>query len=130
MTQRRIKPGGFSALERHAAERLAMMLIVRGVRIYIARWATDLPLYQLRAMHLEIRGTAPRGGPLIITCANFVKTRRLQMHASLFASVLQKIRPRNSLRVAAVEAMVQAYDIYRALAQHSGYGEPLDINAA
>ena len=72
-------------LDDHEKVALAIELLRRGARMGVTLSLTQLPAKRLRTLFREVTGHPPQGGPVPQAGGRMIQTRRLQIHASLFA---------------------------------------------
>jgi hypothetical protein len=72
-----------------ARTELAVRLLTRNARISIAHYESGLPLRRLRDLYRELRHRKPASGQLPAVGCPAIRTRRRQIHASLFATVYE-----------------------------------------
>ena len=72
-----------------ARTELAVRLLTRNARISIAHYESGLPLRRLRDLYHELHHRKPSSGQLPAMGCPAIRTRRRQIHASLFATVYE-----------------------------------------
>lgn len=117
-----------AVLDKHAQLSLAIALVAHGAKLSIVQSATTIALPTLRSLHHELHGTAPRGGPVALTAAGLLRTRQQQASAALFGCIYCGLGAGGHLCSIDWIALINAYEIYRALLAPDSEG--LDINLA
>lgn len=97
------------------AEDLALRLFVRGARNKIVERHTGLSAYVLRSIRKDLCDERANAGPVPYLGGNFIASREIQIHGSLFAAAYRRIGGTAVAAEIDVEALIDAHDLYRRL---------------
>ena len=105
---------------------VAVELIKRGTRAVLVSAITGIPRNAACSLYRDIHGDSPASGQLPTGACNIIVTRRVQVEASLFATILAKVIKLTGLKDMG-EWLLLAYDLYSALRKEK---QKLSINTA
>jgi flagellar transcriptional activator FlhC len=115
------------ALTESARHLLALRLLLRHARISIVHHETGLSRGHLRALYRDLHGRSPKSGQLPAVGCSAIRSRRQQVHGSLFAGLYAAHAGRGIHRQLDIDAVVRAYDTFLFMVGGTA-GAEIDLN--
>ena len=115
------------ALTESTRHLLALRLLARHARISIVHHETGLSRGHLRALYRDLHGRSPKSGQLPAVGCSAIRSRRQQVHGSLFAALYAAHGGPGIHEQMAIDAVVRAYDTFLLMVGGTA-GAEIDLN--